>query len=247
MRDVLGRYRGSALGVFWSFLNPLLMLAVFAVVFGTIFEGKFTGQPTESTWDFALALFAGLTVFGLFSECLARAPGLVVLNPSYVTKVVFPLEILPVVSVLAALVHLAVSVVPLVLGVWILRGHVPATMLLWPVLLVPLTCWALAVSWFVAALGVFLRDLGHVVVTLNLVLMYASAVFYPLAKAPEKLRPFIAANPLAFLAESSRNLAVWGLGLDWGQYALHLAVSVAALLAGRAFFLRTKPAFADVL
>lgn len=246
IRDVQARYRGSALGVLWSLLNPLFMLAVFAVVFGVIFEGRFTGHPEESRADFALALFAGMITFNFFAEILARAPGLVVATPSYVTKVVFPLQILPAAAVGAGLVHLVISLAPLLAGLLFLR-HLPVTLLLWPLLLLPLVAWSLAAAWFFAALGVFMRDLQHLVGTLSLVLMYASALFYPLAKVPEALRPWIQANPLAFLAETSRGLALWGEPLPWSAWAIHSAVALLALAGGYTFFRRTQHAFADVL
>lgn len=252
VRDVAARYRGSFLGAFWSLLNPLFMLAVFAVVFGVIFEGKFTGHPQESRADFALQLFAGMVVFNFFADLLMRAPMLVVASPSYVTRVVFPLEILPAAAVGAGLVHLVVSLVPLVGGLLWLRGGLPWTALQWPLLLLPLLAWTLAVGWLLGALGVFLRDLQQVVSTVSLVLMYASAIFYPIEKVQEDLagiplRAIVRANPLAFLAESSRNLLVWGAPLDLGAWCLHSLVGLAAMFLARTIFRRLQPTFADVL
>lgn len=249
-RDVLARYRGSYLGILWSVLNPLFMLAIFATVFGLIFQGKFTGHTAESPVDFALQLFAGLIIFNVFAECLGRAPTLMLMNTNYVTKVVFPLEILPVTVVFNALVNLVFSAVPLVLGVWIFRGHVPATMALWPLLLLPLCLLGLGTIWLVSALGVFFRDLAEIVGPLSLVLIYASAVFYPIeavqGRAPY-LVPFLRFNPLTYLTATSRNLAVWGEMPDPAGYAIILGVSLAVACAGYALFTRMKPAFADVL
>ena len=249
-RDVLARYRGSYLGVLWSVLNPLFMLAIFATVFGVLFEGKYTGHPSETRMDFALQLFAGLTIFNVFAECLARAPSLMLLNTNYVTKVVFPLEILPVTVALNALVNLLFSTVPLVFGVWFFRGHVPATLLLWPMLLLPLLLLSLGMVWTLSALGVFFRDLAELVGPLSLVLVYASAIFYPIAAVQAKapyLVPFIRLNPLAYLAGESRNLAVWGEAPDWHGYGVTLGISLVLACCGYALFTRMKPAFADVL
>lgn len=251
-REVESRYRSTALGFLWSLLTPLLMLAVFAVVFGLIFEGRFTGHPQESKADFALALFAGMIVFNFFAEALARAPTLITSTPSYVTKVVFPLEVLPVASVASGLVHLALSLVPLLAFTLLLRGSLPWTLLEWPLLLVPLVGWALAVSWTLAALGVFLRDLVLAVSTVNLVLMYASAIFYPLEKVPADfygwpLRALVELNPLAFLASASRDLAIWGTPLAWVPWAKHSAVALLAAWLAQRLFRRARPAFADVL
>ncbi len=252
VRDIQSRYRGSALGVFWSLLNPLFMLLVFAVVFGVIFEGRFTGHAGETRATFALQLFAGMVTFNFFAEVFNRAPALVVSSPTYVTKVVFPLEVLPAAAVGAALIHLLISLLPLLAGILFLQGAIPWTCLQWPLLLVPLVGWSLAVAWFAAALGVFVRDLQHLVATASLVLMYASAIFYPLARVPEDLagfplRALVGANPLAFIAESSRNACVWGASLDWPIWAAHSFVALVALWVGRAFFRRTQHAFADVL
>lgn len=249
-RDVLARYRGSYLGILWSVLNPLFMLAIFATVFGLIFQGKFTGHPSESPVDFALQLFAGLIVFNVFAECLGRAPSLMLLNGNYVTKVVFPLEILPVTVVLNALVNLLFSVVPLVLAVAVFRHHLPATLALWPLLLVPLCLFSLGTAWLLSALGVFFRDLSELVGPLSLVIMYASAIFYPVeavrAKVPW-LEPVLRLNPLAYLATESRNLAIWGEGPDWPGYGIILGVSLLFACLGYALFTRMKGTFADVL
>lgn len=247
-REVLARYRGSFLGVIWSVLNPLFMLAIFAVVFGVIFRAKFTGHPNEGPGDFALQLFAGLLMFNVFAECISRAPNLMLLNTNYVTKVVFPLEILPVTVVLNALINLLLGVVPLLLGVWWLHGYLPATLVLWPLLLVPTFLLALGVTWLFSALGVFFRDLNELVGPLTQVLMYASALFYSVEKAPPALQAFLRLNPLAFFSEQSRNLAVWGdRGLDWQGYGVFTLVGLVFASTGYGVFLRLKHAFADVV
>lgn len=251
-RDIHMRYRGSALGILWSLLNPLFTLTVFAVVFGVIFDSKLTDQPDESKVLFALALFSALVTFNFFAEILGRSPSLIVLSPSYVTKVVFPLEVLPAAAVGAALVHLVISLVPLVAGIVILRGQLPWTIIQWPLLLLPLVCWSLATAWFCSALGVFVRDLQQVVGTATLALMYASAIFYRLGKVPEDaggfpLRAVVGANPLAFIAESSRNLCLLDIPLDWGAWIWQSLAALGAMALARTFFRRTQHAFADVI
>lgn len=246
-REVLARYRGSYLGVLWSVLNPLAMLAVFSVVFGLIFQGRFTGHASESPVDFALQLFAGLVIFNVFAECLMRGPNLMLANTNLVTKVVFPLEILPVTVVLNSLVNLLFGLVPLLLGILVFRGYLPWTIVLWPLLLGPIFLLALGVTWLFSALGVFFRDLNELVGPLSQVLVYASAIFYPIERVPAGLQPILRLNPLAFLAEQSRNLAVWGLMLDWAGYGIVLGASVLFATASYAAFTRVKHAFADVL
>lgn len=246
-RDVLGRYRGSFLGIFWSLLRPLFMLAVYTVVFGYIFESKLGNHPDESKLDFTLALFCGLVLFDFFSETLSRAPTLVLSNPNYVTKVVFPLEILPVSAIGAALTHLLISFVPLVIGLWVAHGSVPLTILYLPLILLPLVLLSLGLSWFLASLGVFVRDINAVVPVVIVILMYASAIFYSISKVPPNLLPIVLYNPLALVIDQARNAVLWGVAPVWGRYTLALIACFAVTVLGYAFFMRTKRAFADVV
>ena len=255
-REVLGRYRGSYMGILWSFLNPLLLLAIFTFVFKVIFAAKFTGNPNEGPFDFALMLFAGLIVYNLFAECLNRAPVLILTNANYVNKVVFPLEILPVTVVLSAVLHLLISFVPLCFGVAFLRAWgqpawvphgLPATVGWWVLLLPAIFCWALGITYLFAALGVFVRDLTQAVLALTTVLMYASAVFYRIDGVPEEYRRFLRLNPIAYFCEQSRDLAVRGLPMQWHGYANVLALGIAVAAIGYGVFMRAKPAFADVV
>ena len=250
-REVVGRYRGSHLGLVWSFVNPVLMLCVFTVVFKYIFGAKATHHVEEGWADYALMLFSALIVFNMFAECLARAPNLILLNANYVTKVVFPLEILPLTAVLGSVVHLLIGFVPLILATLISRGgHLHATVALWPLLLVPITCWALGITWIVSALGAFLRDLNEVMAVLTQILMYASAVFYPLGFALDRLpalRPLLVLNPLAYFSEQSRNLVVWGEPMDWSGYTVATVTGFLAMVGGYKLFVNVKPAFADVI
>lgn len=246
-RDAIGRYRGNYLGVFWSFLNPLLLLAVFTVVFRLIFKGSFSGRPDEGPGDFALQLFAGLIVFNVLAECISRAPSLLLLHPNYVKKIVFPLELLPVMVVLSSVFHLLVSLVPLLAALVYLHGGVPAGAAWWPLLILPLGALSLGVGWLLSALGVFLRDLGQIAGVLSLVLMYASAIFYSSARVPVEVQPFVRLNPLAFLCEQSREMFVWGTPLDWEGYGWTLLVSTVVMFLGYAVFMRVRHAFADVV
>jgi lipopolysaccharide transport system permease protein len=251
-REVIGRYRGSHLGIFWSFINPLLLLCIYTFVFKYIFHAKMTGHRDEGWADFALQLFAALIIFNLFAECLGRAPNLILVNTNYVTKVVFPLELLPLTVVLGSLVHLFISFVPLCLGAFITRhGHLHATVLLWPLLLVPIIFWALAITWIVSALGAFLRDLNEVMLALTQILMYASAIFYPfsgLKQIPFKsVQMLVRLNPLAYFSEQSRNLVVWGEPMDWTNYGWVTFAGMLVMIFSYKIFMNVKPAFADVI
>ncbi len=246
-RDVLGRYRGSFLGVFWSLLRPLSLLGLYTVIFGYIFESKLGNGPNESKLDFTLALFCGLILFEFFAECMGRAPTLVLSNPNYVTKVVFPLEILPVMVVGAALTQLVISFVPLFIGLACAHGTIPLTALSLPLILVPLILLGLGITWFLATLGVFIRDINTVMPVLLQIVMYASAIFYSISKVPPKLLPIVAYNPLAVVIDQARNAVLWGMPPVWGRYGIVLLMSFVVMILGYVFFMRTKSAFADVL
>ncbi|MEO8603831.1 MAG: ABC transporter permease [bacterium] len=245
-REVLGRYRGSLFGLVWSLANPLLMLAVYTVVFGHVFAARWAGE-VDSTGGFALVLFAGLTVFNLFAECVTRAPGLVVGNPNYVKKVVFPLECLAWVTLGAALFHAAVSFAALLAATLVVRGGVPWTVVFLPVVLLPLLLLVLGLTWMLAALGVYVRDTSHVVGVLVSVLLFLSPVFFPASALPAPLRAAALLNPLAVVLESTRAVLVWGQAPDWPALAATtLAAGIVAWL-GLLWFDRTRAGFADVL
>ena len=212
------------------------------------------GHREEGWADFALCLFCALIIFNVIAECLGRAPNLILLNANYVTKVVFPLELLPLTVVLGSLVHLLISFVPLCLAAFITRdGHLHAAVLYWPLLLVPITFWALAFTWVVSALGAFLRDLNEIMLALTQIIMYASAVFYSLAgldqnkNVPDLLRTAIRFNPLVFFSEQSRNLVAWGMPMDWRTYGWVTVTGAVAMFIGYKLFMSVKQAFADVI
>ena len=254
-REVLGRYRGSYMGIFWTFLNPLLLLGIFTVVFKYVFHAKF--GPDEGPFDFGLKMFSGLIIYNLFAECLGRAPMLILSNANYVTKVVFPLEILPVTVVLSGVLHLLISFVPLCLGVAFLRGvesslasaphGLPLTILYWPLLLPPIFCWGLGITLALSALGVFIRDLNQAMLAFTTILMYASAVFYPLDRVPLALQHYVRLNPVAFFCEQSRNLAVGGLPMDWPWYGWVSVSGLVFVMLAYTMFMRVKHTFADVI
>jgi lipopolysaccharide transport system permease protein len=246
-REIEEKYRGSFLGLGLSLAKPLAMLAVYTVVFGFIFEGKMTGHPNETRLDFVLSLFCGLIVFEFFSEIFSSSPGLITSRPNLVTKVVFPLEILPLVRVISSLVQMAIASVPLILFVGIVHQEIPWGALFFPLILLPLILLVFGLASFLSALGVFLRDLGQIIPSLSLALMFASAIFYPLSKVPENIAWLIKLNPLALVIEEARRAVVWNEIPDFGTLALVTIVAVLIAWAGHLFFLKTKPMFADVI
>jgi lipopolysaccharide transport system permease protein len=245
-RDVHVRYKGSFLGFFSSLIKPLFLLAIYTVVFGFIFESKFRRQE-ETASEFALALFAGLMFFEFFSESIARAPALILSSPNYVTKVVFPLEVLPISVVGANFVHLLIDAGLLLAGMLLWRHSVPLTALQAPFLLIPLLLFTLGATWFLSSLGVFLRDIQALLKPLIMILLYASAIFFPPAKVPAVFRPFVDWNPLAVMIEQLRRTVLWGTPLEWGPFAFATVCGVVVFFGGYAFFMRSKHAFADVM
>lgn len=245
-REVLGRYRGSILGLFWSFFNPLFMLSVYTFVFGEVFNARWA-PASDSKIEFALVLFAGLIVFNLFSECINRAPGLILANPNYVKKVVFPLEILPFVGVMSATYHALVS-----LGVWLvayalLVGIPNFTVLYLPLVGVPFFLLITGLSWFLSSLGVYLRDVTQVIGIVTTGLMFMSPIFYPATALPEAYRPLLYLNPLTPAIEQVRAVLYWGESPDFVMLAIYTGVTAVLACLGFAWFQKTRPGFADVL
>lgn len=245
-REVLGRYRGSVMGILWSFFNPLLMLGVYTFIFSTVFKARWAGGSDSKT-EFALLLFAGMLVFGIFSECVNRAPVLVLSNPNYVKKVVFPLEILPIVSLGAALFHLLVSLLVWVLFYMVAFGVPKSGILMLPIALFPFAIFVLGLSWFLAALGVYLRDVGQFVGVVVMALMFLSPIFYPLSALPEGYREVVALSPITAAVDQARDLMFWGKPLAWGSWSVYLVISLVIGWLGFAWFQQTRRGFADVI
>lgn len=247
-REVLGRYKGSAMGLAWSFVQPLFMLTIYTFVFSEVFKARWgeTGAVQSKT-EFAVLLFVGLIVLNLFSEVINRSPTLVIANVNFVKKVVFPIEVLPVSMMGAALFHSCVSVAVLLCAILVFNGNLPWTVVFFPLVLLPLVIVTLGLAWILASLGVFLRDVGQTISLLTTVLMFVSPVFYPVDAVPPRFRPFIMANPLTFIIEQARDVLVWGKLPDWLGLAVYLIAACLVAWAGYAWFQKTRKGFADVL
>ncbi len=246
-REVLGRYRGSLLGLAWSFFNPLLMLAIYTFVFSVVFKVRWgTGAPT-SRMQFALGLFVGVIVHGLLAEGINKAPGLILGNVNYVKKVVFPLEILPWIVIGSAWFHAAVSLVILLLAQWVFGGGIPLTALWLPIVLLPLIPMTMGFAWALAATGVFIRDVAQVTSIFTIILMYLAPVFYPITALPEPYRKWLYLNPLTFVIEQARGVLFAGTMPDWLGMALYSAVALLVAGLGFRWFQMTRKGFADVL
>lgn len=246
-REVIGRYRGSAMGLLWSFFNPILMLAIYTFVFSVIFKARWNVSVTSKT-EFAILLFAGLIIFNLFSECINRSPNLILSNVNYVKKVIFPLEILPWISLCSALFHALISTVILLLFYFIINHSIHWTALYFPLILLPFLFFIMAGSWFLASLGVFVRDVGQAIGILTTVTMFLTPIFYPITSLPLHYQKFILIiNPLTFIVDQARNVLVFGLSPHWNGLLIYLICSILVAWFGLWWFQKTRQGFADVI
>jgi lipopolysaccharide transport system permease protein len=247
VRDAMGRYKSSYLGVFWAIATPLMMLAVYAFVFSQIFKSKWDAGAGASASEFAVILFAGLIVFNIFAEGVVRAPSAIVSVPNYVKKIVFPLEILPIVTLVSSLIHFCISLCLLLAAQLLATGSVPIIAWLLPLALFPLVAITLALAWFLASFGVYVRDVGHVVSVCVTALMFLSPVFYPLSAVPEKWRWATYANPLTLPIEAARDVLIFNRWPDFAALTIYSAACVALMFVGFFWFQKTRRGFADVL
>jgi lipopolysaccharide transport system permease protein len=245
-RDVSGRYRGSMGGMFWAFLNPLLMLAIYSFVFGYIFKSRWTAVESGNV-NFAIILFIGLIISNFFSECLNRAPVLITANPNYVKKVIFPLETLSWVTVGTGLFHALISTVVLVVALVATGTAVSPAAALFPLLLLVFLPMVAGVTWLFSALGVYFRDTQQIMQVLTMSLVFLAPIFYPRSSLPEQYRWVLSLNPLTFIVESARGLILWGRLPDAVAALTYLAASLLVGWFGWLAFNATRKGFADVI
>jgi len=245
VRDVEARYRGTVLGLVWAVLYPLMMLAIYAFVFGGVFGARWASGGSMK--DFVLMLYCGLIVHGVFSETLTRSPTAVLSNPSYVKKVVFPLEILPMSHLASALFNAVVGLGLLCVFLLVHNGAISVTALYAPIVLLPLLVLTAGLAWMVAAIGVFFRDIGQMMGVAMSVLLFLSPVFYPVSSTPAIARQFIYLNPLTLPIEELRAVMILGNPPDWLHWAIYSLVAAAVAVTGLWVFQKSRPAFADVI
>lgn len=245
-REIVQRYRGSVFGLLWSLFHPLLMLAVFTFVFGRVLPTR-SGLDVIDTPAFGLTLFAGLVVFWLISECLTRAPRLLLENPSFVKRVVFPVEILPWVVVLTAAFHTTVSTIVLLCATWFVQGSLPFSIVMLPFVLAPVAIFGLGALWFFAALGVYIRDIQQMMPIFLTALMFLTPIFYPSSALPDAIRSVLMLNPLAGAIERTRAVVLTGVIPDWQVLLGAFLTSWAIAWLGRAWFERVRWGFAGVI
>ncbi len=245
-REVVGRYKGSMMGLLWSFFNPVFMLVVYTFVFSVVFRARWQGG-SDSKAEFALVLFTGLLVFNLFSEVVNKAPGLILNNANYVKKVIFPLEVLPLVAFGAAAFHMLISLLVWLLFYALFFGLPPWTVLQLPLVLLPLLLLTLGLAWLLASLGVYLRDVSQIIGVITMALMFMSPIFYPVSALPERYHAVMNLNPLTYIVEETRNVMIWGRPITWDAWFMWTGISTALAWLGFAWFQKTRRGFADVL
>lgn len=246
-RDILSRYRKSALGMVWALLTPLLTFAVYAYVFSAILKVRFPSRVTDVEHNYGIILFSGLILHFFITEILTRSPVLVLENVNFVKKVVFPLELLSVVATGSAAVTLAFNFIVLIGALFVFEGSVSPTALLIPLVWLPFFAIVVGVSWVMASLGVYLRDIGHIVGILSTVLLFGSPILFPPETLPETLQTLIWFNPLSVPVHATRDLVLWGVMPNWEHLGIYSAVALVFLWLGAFWFQRTKKGFADVL
>lgn len=246
-REVHGRYKGAAMGLAWSFITPIFMLAVYTFVFSVIFKSHWGSGVNQSKTEFAVVLFVGMIVQALFAEVINRAPTLIVGNANFVKRVVFPVEILPVVATGSALFHGLVSTTVLLAAFLLFNGYLHWTIVLFPLVLFPLLVLTIGFAWIFASLGVFVRDIGQATVIITTVLMFLAPVFYPIRAIPERFRVVIMINPLTFIIEQSRSVLIFGRLPNWWGLAIYSVLATLVAWLGYAWFQKTRKGFADVL
>ncbi len=245
-RDIVSRYRDSVLGSVWAVVNPLLMLGIYTFVFGYMLKTRWPGHG-DSTLLFAVTLFAGLIVNTLFAETLTRCATVITENANYVKKVVFPLEMLPLVVLGSALFHATVSFGILVVANAVIGTGLHWTVLLLPVVIAPIVLVTAGAAWLLAAVGVFIRDASQVVVFVTALMMFLSPIFYPLTSFPSAMRPWLFVNPLTLPVVQVRQVVIDAALPDW--HALLAAYAAGLVVAGIGLWLfeRARPGFADVV
>lgn len=249
-REVIGRYRGSFLGLLWTFVNPILMLAIYTFVFGVVFKVRLDPQNTDIHDDkfaFALLLFTGLILFNLFSECLSRSPGLILANVNYVKKVIFPLEILPLVSLGSALFHAGISFLVLFTFMLVIDHPIHWTLICLPIIVLPLLLLIMGLSWMLASIGVYVRDIGQFIGLILTMLLFMSPIFYPASALPESVRDYLFLNPLSFVIEQARAVTLYGQLPDWIGLVIYYMLACVVAWSGLMWFMKTRKGFADVL
>lgn len=245
-RDIQSSVRGSVLGTAWIVVIPLVLVAIYTFVFGVVLNSVWASE-TRSKLEVPLIYFTGLMIFSFFMEVITRAPEYIRQNKTYVTKMIFPIEILDWVLVGTAAFKLVISFSLLVVFMVLLTGRIPAGILLVPLLILPFILLIVGLAWIISALGTFVRDFNHAVAALGPVFMFISPIFYSVEQVPEDFRFIYLINPLTFVLENMRGLLFFDGSISWAAYAVYWLVAALVFVGGFFFFERARPGFADVI
>ncbi|MBG84574.1 MAG: sugar ABC transporter permease [Phycisphaerae bacterium] len=252
-REIEVRYRGSVLGLFWAIMQPLVLLAVYTFVFGMVFQAKAPRMGIEDAAagmnmsNFALELFAGLIVFNLFSDCVGRAPSVLRSNITFVKKVVFPLEILPWSTMIMAIFNALVASLVFAIFYAFVIGTPPVTILLVPVIVLPVIIMVFGFSWILMSIGLYVQDTQQVVGLILTVTLFTCPIFYPLSVVPEPWQSWLYINPLTTVIEMLRSSVFMGTAPDYGIWLIYLGASLAIAWIGWIWFMATRRGFADAI
>ncbi|MFK2893578.1 ABC transporter permease [Dyella flagellata] len=245
-RDVLGRYRGATFGLLWSLISPFLTLSIYTFAFGSILKSRWP-QTSNGAASFAMILFVGLIVHGFFAECLSRSATLITDNVNFVKRVIFPLEILPWSMVAGAIFHTLMNIIVFTVLHYFLDGHVSGLVLLFPVVMVPLILLAIGIGWIFAALGVYFRDISQVTGVISTAMFFLSSAMVPVSALPAAYQPIFRLNPITFIIDQARQVALWGNFPDWLGLFEYTLVSFMIMMLGFGMFQVARRGFADVL
>ena len=246
-RNIALRYRGSMLGLVWSFVQPLMMLCVYTFVFSVVFKARWGVDMGGGRGAFAIIMFCGMAIFNIFSESVNACCVVVTGNPNLVKKVIFPLEILPIAQTVSSFILGMVWFILLFFGTVFIFGKISFTVLLLPLILLPLFLFTLGTACFAASLGVYVRDTSYVVQVVLQILFFMTPIFYPIQAVPERFRWPLRLNPLTLLIEEARKVFIYGQLPDWRFLGAAFLISLAVMQLGFVWFSRTKKGFADVL
>jgi lipopolysaccharide transport system permease protein len=244
-RDLRVKYRDTFIGFWWMLIQPLLMLSTYALVFGGIFGSRWQNKGTA--WDFVLLLFCGLILFVMFSDTVNRTTTVIRSQPNFIKKVVFPLEILPIVILGSAIFSALINFTILFVLTLAINFSIQPTAIFLPLVIIPLLILLAGLAWGIASLSVFFPDLGQIITFLSSLLLFLSPVFFPLSAAPKLVQPFLMLNPISFPIEEARNVILLGYYPDWMGLAIYSIIACVIAFFGLWVFQRSRTAFADVV
>jgi len=245
-RGIQSRYRGSVLGMFWSLLTPLLMLLVYSFVFSVVFKAKWNHPGAEDA-NFGVILFSGMIIHALFSEPMVLSSTSITGNTQYVKKVVFPLEIIAWSTTIVASFQALISFFILIVFMLLSGMTIHPTLLLFPVVVAPLILFSIGLGWILSSLTVFIRDIAQLVGIVSTIALFISPVFYPVERLPLQWQTIIYLNPISYIVDQMRRIAIYGEMPDWGGLGVYTLISLLVAWTGLNIFQRLRAGFADVL